>query len=103
MYHAEIGGFTFWWIIPLVMMFLCFLMMRRRPGSMMCGFGRHPLGSRNAGSSESALDILNKRYALGEIDKTEYDEKKKSLMETTDKNAGPPEAPDVNSQRKMDQ
>ena len=93
MFYSEIGGFTFWWIIPLVMMFLCFLMMRRQQGSMMCGFGRYPHGSGNARSSESALDILNKRYALGEIDKTEYDEKKKGLMEATVKRGGSREAP----------
>jgi len=28
---------------------------------------------------ESALDILNKRYARGEIDRDEYDEKKKAI------------------------
>lgn len=30
---------------------------------------------------ESALDILKKRYANGEIDKAEYDERKKALEE----------------------
>jgi uncharacterized membrane protein len=29
----------------------------------------------------SALDILNKRYALGEIGKEEYEEKKKAITD----------------------
>ena len=36
--------------------------------------------SDSAGHSESALEILKRRYARGEINKAEYEEKKKDLV-----------------------
>jgi uncharacterized membrane protein len=36
-------------------------------------------GSRSRHNGESAREILDKRYALGEIDKEEYLEKKKNI------------------------
>jgi len=54
----------FWWIILVVgFVFAVFWFKSQIPGS-----------------SETALDILKKRYAAGEISKKEFDEKKKELV-----------------------
>ena len=79
MYAAEVSNFSLWWLFPLVMIVLCFLMMRGRKGSMMCGFGTVNEDSHRTEVSDSAKDILDKRYARGEIDKEEYQEKKRLL------------------------
>lgn len=76
MFWAEFFDFPLWWLFPVVMMLLCFFMMRGRRGMGMCGFG----SSTDAG--ESAMDILDKRYARGEIDQREYEERKGKLMQT---------------------
>jgi putative membrane protein len=59
----------YWWIFPLVMIVLCFVFMRGCMGRRMCGWG-----------SDSVLEILDRRYAKGEIDRDEYDEKKSELI-----------------------
>ena len=82
MYFAGFGDYSFWWIFPVLMMILCFFMMRGRWGSMMCGFGTRGTGCRQADHSDSALEILNRRYASGEIKTEEYEEKKKVLIDS---------------------
>jgi putative membrane protein len=77
-------GYGLWWIFPLimiVMMVICFFMMRGRMGSMMCGTGFRKSGNHGEEASDSPLDILNKRYSRGEVSKEEYEEKKKVITE----------------------
>jgi len=81
---TVLTNFSFWWIIPILMMILCFLMMRGRRGSMMCGFGSHGIDNQETRVRDSAIDILKKRYASGDIDKEEYEEKRKTLTQSTD-------------------
>ena len=77
-------GFVFqgWWIIPMIFMLLMMVFMFFGRGRR--GFGPNKFFDRAENnvkdSSESALDILNKRYAKGEISKSEYDEMKSNLM-----------------------
>jgi putative membrane protein len=62
-------GMGWWWIIGLVIVIAVIWMVIK---SM----------NRNTGSTpqKSALDILKERYASGEIDKEEFEKRKKDLM-----------------------
>lgn len=73
-YGGTWNGFHWWWLVPIAMMVLCFLMMRGRRG---CMTDR----SRYLPPSESAREVLDKRYALGEIGKEEYEEKKRAISQ----------------------
>ena len=82
-------GYPFWWIFPLMfflfMVVMCFLMMRR--GGMGCMWRnwmdgpeyRDSMNRHRGERTETALEILDRRYASGEIDKHEYEEKKSVL------------------------
>jgi len=66
------------WIFPLIFLFLivCIaFMVFGRGGCCM-------LGSRSGRkqSGDSAIDILNKRYAKGEITKSEYENMKRDIL-----------------------
>lgn len=67
----------------IIMFALCFFMMRGRMGCMACGpFSRTSRDSFSIGRSETAREILDKRYARGEIGQEEYDEKKRDIERT---------------------
>jgi putative membrane protein len=71
-----------WWfpMFPIVFMALCVIIVLFVMVPMMRGHGP---GShwrdRPDYPQKTALDILNERYANGEIDKTEYEEKRRVL------------------------
>jgi uncharacterized membrane protein len=72
--EVNMWDWELWWLFPLIMIIICFLMMRG--GFRMCGHGSHDKGSH---SSESPQEILDRRYVSGEIDQTEYEEKTRDL------------------------
>jgi len=71
-YGGFWNGFHWWWVIPVAMMILCFFMMSRHRGCMMGWSKSHHDG-------ESAREILDKRYARGEIGKEEYEQKRRDI------------------------
>ena len=74
--HTHFWG-GYWWIFPIlmmvIMMFFCFFGMRRWFWSS--GTDRDSRGDNSA----SALEILNRRYARGEIDREEYEQKRQDI------------------------
>ncbi len=70
-----------WWIFPIfifIMIIACIFMMR----GCSCMSGRHfPGGRTRRFSADSAEEILNKRYALGEIGQKEYEEIKNKISQ----------------------
>ena len=81
MLGSEFCCFPYWWLFPLVMIILCFLIMRSKKRTVMCGFGSRKRNDHKTNGSNSAIEILDKRYALGEINKKEYEEKKSVIRQ----------------------
>ena len=77
-------GWHFWWMFPLMMLcmiviFAVIFFLAR----CFCGHGCHHWGPRSrmwGDPSHSALQILNERFARGEIQKDEYAEKKAAIL-----------------------
>jgi putative membrane protein len=69
-----------WWgpgwfpLVPFALMILCMVIMGAVMMAMM-GIGPFRRNSR-----ESALDILGERFASGEIDRSEYEEKRRAII-----------------------
>lgn len=88
MLGSEFCSFSYWWLFPLVMIILCFLMMRSQRGKMICGFGSRKRNDHKISDFNSAIDVLDKRYALGEIDQKEYEEKKGVIRQVPETEEG---------------
>jgi putative membrane protein len=69
--HGWGMGMGWWWIIGIIVLIAIIW-------SITKGLNRNNNVSQESG--KSALDILKERYALGEIDKKEFEERKKDLM-----------------------
>ncbi len=77
--HMWWGG---WWIFPLIMciiMMFFFFQMSGRRGFKPPWMQDSDKGHQSNTESETALDILKKRYAKGDITKEEFEEMKKNL------------------------
>ena len=72
MWWGSPFGMGFWPIMMIVMVVFCIGMM----AMMMRGGG---MQSPWHGSGKSVRDILDERYARGEIDKAEYEDKRRNL------------------------
>jgi len=87
MFGSLFHGYTLWWIFPLLMIilcvFMCVFMMKGRMGAMMCRPGSRGTDNHSGDTSDSALEVLNKRYAQGEINKEEYEEKRSVITRHT--------------------
>lgn len=62
----------FWWIFMVVFWILVIL--------GIVYLVRLAIGTKGEGREETAIEILKKRYAKGEISKEEFEEKKKELL-----------------------
>lgn len=70
---------VFWAAIIVGVVLLVVWLTRQIAGGQSSGGGQSYGGGHAAGHTDSAVDILSQRYARGEIDKAEFEEKKKDL------------------------
>ena len=69
--YGWMQGWGFGWILGLIFLIIIVWIMVRTITTN---------NAPSAGNGKSALDILKERYAKGEIDKNEFEEKKKDIL-----------------------
>jgi putative membrane protein len=78
------AGWGMWWIFPLIMLLFvagCIAMILHIRSSG--GPGRHHPDFSGGDPTRSALQILNERFARGEIRREEYEERKRAILTLT--------------------
>ena len=72
------GGWGMWWVFPLLIIASCIAMilLAHRSG----GAGRHQPEPSGDDPTRSALQILNERFARGDIQRDEYEERKRAIL-----------------------
>jgi putative membrane protein len=84
-FNNAAGGFGFFGFFMMIIfwgliIWAIFAFLRCVGGGGSCMMGHNHGGHENGKKEKSALDILKERYAKGEIDKKEFEEKKKDLI-----------------------
>ncbi len=83
MFPCLAFGDGYWWIFPVIMiamMGVCFFMMRRHAGSMMCCQGLRRSGDHSENAPiNRPLDILKRKNVLGLFSNKEYQEEKEHI------------------------
>jgi putative membrane protein len=69
-------GWQFWWICPFMMLFMLGVMAVIMLARRHAGEGRWA----TPGSPHSSLQVLSERFARGEIQRDEYEEKKAAIL-----------------------
>ena len=72
------GGFGWMWLMPIFWILFLGLILWGAV-ALVRGAGQPRGIDTSSGQPDSALEVLRKRYARGEINKEEYEEKKKDL------------------------
>ena len=76
---GMMGGFGLWWLMPIFMLIFWGLIIWAIV-ALIRGL-TSPGRSSATGQPDSALELLKRRYAQGEISKQEFEEKKKDLTQ----------------------
>jgi putative membrane protein len=75
--YGPWNGFPWMWIFPLIFLVILLIFLFRGTGGPMCGgSGMH---RRGPSGESTARDILDQRYARGEISADDYQRMKKDL------------------------
>jgi putative membrane protein len=77
-YGSMMGGGVWLWLLICAGIVFLFLIVAGLLFMFIAMVKRPPMG--HSPSNETPVDVLNRRYANGEIDKKEYDQRKKDLQ-----------------------